>query len=161
MLVQAEQVKSAAPMQHGLSGDSVRVTEGSGHLSRIHLANAAMPSEVLGGVHWASHGRFHRGLVAGVILFAHADLSSAMKRDNPSADVEFNSAVRFFFEREPQEIATKARRAWFSVLGAYCALLDLDPWAVRDSLVKRYPALPILIEQIIVDPKRRAVFRPV
>jgi hypothetical protein len=95
MLVQAGQVKSAAPMQHGLSGDSVRVTEGSGHLSRIHQANAAMPSEVLGGVHWASHGRFHRGLVAGVILFAHADLSSAMKRDNPSADVEFNSAVRF------------------------------------------------------------------
>lgn len=47
------------------------------------------------------------------------------------------------------------------MLGAYCALLDLDPWAVRDSLVKRYPALPILIEQIIVDPKRRAVFRPV
>jgi hypothetical protein len=83
MLVQAGQVKSAAPMQHGLSGDSVRVTEGSGHLSRIHQANAAMPSEVLGGVHWASHGRFHRGLVAGVILFAHADLSSAMKRDNP------------------------------------------------------------------------------
>jgi hypothetical protein len=53
MLVQAGQVKSAAPMQHGLSGDSVRVTEGSGHLSRIHQANAAMPSEVLGGVHWA------------------------------------------------------------------------------------------------------------
>jgi hypothetical protein len=47
MLVQAGQVKSAAPMQHGLSGDSVRVTEGSGHLSRIHQANAAMPSEVL------------------------------------------------------------------------------------------------------------------
>jgi hypothetical protein len=83
MLVQAGQVKSAAPMQHGLSGDSVRVTEGSGHLSRIHQANAAMPSEVLGGVHWASHGRFHRGLVAGVILFAHADLSSAMKARQP------------------------------------------------------------------------------
>jgi hypothetical protein len=134
MLVQAGQVKSAAPMQHGLSGDSVRVTEGSGHLSRIHQANAAMPSEVLGGVHWASHGRFHRGLVAGVILFAHADLSSAMKRDNPSADVEFNSAVRFFFEREPQEIATKARRAWFSRVGGLLCVARLGPLGGKRQL---------------------------
>lgn len=161
MLVQAEQVKSAGPMQHGASCGTVRVTETSGHLSRIHLANAAMPSEVLGGVHWGAHGRFQRGLIAGVILFAHADLSSAMKRGDPSSDAEFRSAIKFFFEREPQLMATKTSKGWFSALGAYCALLDLDPWAVREHLLRRHPALPSLIEQIIADPKRRAVCRAV
>lgn len=58
MLVQAGQVKSAAPMQHGLSGDSVRVTEEVGTCREFTRPMRRCPAKFLAGFTGPRTGAF-------------------------------------------------------------------------------------------------------
>lgn len=146
----------------------VIITERSEELLRIHNAiDDELANDYLDSFS-DDHAPRHRSLLARVVGLAFEDIATGMRRADPRyierrvrgetiriEDSEFRSAVNFFFGQNPV-LDDEGMMGWYSALGAYTQLMEMNAARMRKLVLERFDGLEEIVKEIIPNIRFRA-----